>query len=123
MKPGKLVTIGVLVLVGWQYGGSVSERLELAGHIGSIVRTYLEMSSYKGALRTVIEDDGRPPRNLSGWLDQRYGLRDGRRASVDYFGTAYMVFRGEGREYLLRSCGPDQACRNDDDLVVSITGE
>lgn len=119
MRPGKLITLLVLGFLAWEHQALLADKARLARHLPDIANTYMEMRSFRVPLIRYMDDnDGRAPRDLPSWLRRHFDNPAKEDPAVDHFGRPYRVEAGRFRETTLRSCGPDRACRTEDDLVV-----
>ena len=120
MSLAKLVTLGVVGALVWENQAAISNRVEPLREAVPRVRSYMEMRSYSGELEIHIERNGAPPNEIGEWIDSRYPPKGDRTASVDLFGHPYRVDRDRTHGWVLRSCGPDSICLNDDDLLLPL---
>lgn len=122
MRLGKLVTLVVLALIGWQHQEAIQPHVDDLTTALPTMQTFIEMRSYRPALGGYIDEHREPPRPLTRWLDRTFPRKGERRASIDRFGSRYMMDRDRAHGWVIRSCGPDRACRNGDDLIVPLRG-
>ena len=124
MSTGKLITIAVVALLAWQHQAAIGSQLEPIRNVVPRVRSYFEMRRYAAELGDFLEENGAPPEELAGWLDERFVAEGDRPASVDPFGNPYRVDRDRELGWVLRSAGPDGLYLTEDDLLETLrTGE
>lgn len=124
LGPGRLLIIFVLAALAWFYRGHLSDAWQDAKGAGTRLSTWMELGEYAEGLRSWLRDES-VPENFSAWIDRRFDedFVDGgtRRASVDRYGMPYRLDAPRrGGPIILRSCGPDQRCNNDDDITVEV---
>ncbi|RMF11661.1 MAG: hypothetical protein D6761_13835 [Candidatus Dadabacteria bacterium] len=122
MKLGKLVSLGVMVGLGWQHQEMVRKQAELITNVMPLVQTYVEMESMKGRLASWLESNNYYwPRDVRALLNSEFKSSSGGEVGVDFFGAPYEGdYQGPDDFPVLRSCGPDLTCGTDDDLVMKI---
>lgn len=123
MRPGRLIALIVMGFLGWEHKGALEPHLAMVREARPLVITYTEMRQYRPALIAEIRrNGGQAPPDAHAFLDGRFH-RGERRASDDLWGSRYRIERGDHRRWYLRSCGPDRACRTEDDLVSPLFEE
>jgi hypothetical protein len=116
---GHLVALVVIGALAWQHAELVARQLGLARELLPVLRTRMEMTTYRQRLSEELPASGlrESPAGLRTWLDSSF-RGSAKEPGVDYFGTPYRLeIAGESRR--IRSCGPDRRCDTNDDLVAS----
>ncbi len=117
---GKIVTLGIVMALGYQYQNAVVHHLRVLYDIYPVAQTYMEMTSYRSGLHAWVKTEGSLPRDLRGWLNDSYSMAVKDDASVDYFGTPYQGDYDRRGRARLRSCGRDRRCHSSDDLILPL---
>ena len=120
MSLGKLLTLGIIGMLAWQHQEQIEPYLDDLGSAVPTMRTFMEMRSYEPLVQEYMQDNRRPPRDFGALLEEHYPPKGDRPASLDLFGSPYVLERAREHGLVIRSCGPDGACHTEDDLIVPV---
>ena len=121
MKIGKIITIVILSFLLYQYQDIALESARVLMDLYPLIQTHMEMSAYSSQISGHISESGDVPEDLSGWLGRNFNIKADKKPGEDFFGTPYRVTEEDG-EHIFRSCGRDEECYTDDDLIISLDG-